>query len=186
MRRAKDHLCRETYSTEPKLASALARIKEVISSDKPIMWDLVIKMFDDLDLVYFHGHLGYRVLLQWVGFGESAAIVAADPSLSNIGLTVPPYTYPNDHPRVRIYMRCDFKWDALPRLFPLGCLMHEMLHAWFIVRCGAYGARECEAEDPSHGPLFVEAAKWLEDQSGFDLLSSWYRVAKQLRRERSK
>ncbi|USW57764.1 hypothetical protein Slin15195_G110830 [Septoria linicola] len=102
MRRAKNHLCREPALTDPKVSSALARIKEVISSDTPVMWDLVIKMFDDLDLVYFHGHLGYRVLLQWAGFGESPTIFAADRSLSNIGLTVPPDTYPNAHPRTMI------------------------------------------------------------------------------------
>ncbi|KAI5358635.1 hypothetical protein Slin14017_G109180 [Septoria linicola] len=113
MRRAKNHLCREPDLTDPKVSSALARIKEVISSDTPVMWDLVIKMFDDLDLVYFHGHLGYRVLLQWAGFGESPTIFAADRSLSNIGLTVPPNTYPNAHPRAP-FMLGGWSTEKLP------------------------------------------------------------------------
>lgn len=167
---ADDRLQNRSGAPEFDVQAALDRIKEYTAEDRDIMWDIIIKTFDDFDRAYFQGILRRCVLLQWKPFREEPGIFAVDPSLKNLGLTLQPNTPPNKHSRVRIYMRTDFKWDKLPKFYMLGCLLHEMLHAYFIVKCGGEGAREIGAEDPGHEPLFVRAAKWLEGRSGLDLL----------------
>lgn len=136
------------------------RTVQSLQQSQKLTWDLVIKMFPDIDACYFHGDLRRRVHLCWRTFPDYQC---------GGGLTIWPGFQGGSNPRVRISLRTDMKWESLPNTFALALLVHEMIHAYFLVHCGHPGALEMAAQDPAHGPLFVAAAERLERMMGFHI-----------------
>lgn len=103
--------------------------------------DVVFKVFNDIDAVFFAGRLYRNVYLCW---GDCAEGVA--------GATAPPRPWPGC-PRVRI--RLDRTHMELPttRLRDVwSVLMHEMVHAYLVVLCEEY--HDVDEPDPGHGRHF--------------------------------
>lgn len=169
----------------PETLLAATRIRAFLHSNAPVTWDLCIKIFNDYDIVLFHRTLQRRVYLRWLPYSEIPALVAMRGELSCIGLTQPQDTGGmmmmmmmhaggnNLLPRIVITLRADLNWSALPRLAPLGTLVHEMLHAYFLVKCGFVGAQEFLAEDAYHGPVWTAAGRFLEGKTGLHIVDEW-------------
>lgn len=130
-------------------------LHEAMKCEK-LTWDLIIKVFDDLDACYFNGDLRRRVHVRWKPFRGKEQVA--------MGMTEPVNLY---HNRVTIYLRTNYKWEALPKTTALGTLVHEMLHAYFLIHCG--DTKESGCVDPVHGPIFTAAARMLERLTSLDL-----------------
>ena len=161
----------------PETRVAAERIGAFLSRNTPIMWDLCIKIFCDYDTVLFHGDLRRRVCLRWRPYSGISGLVAAGMELNAIGLTQPRNINEDHIPRITTTLRADLDWNALPRLAALGVLVHEMLHAYFLVNCGYPGCFEMQSDDPSHGPIWTAAANYLERKTGLSLTDDWFEQA---------
>lgn len=70
-------------------------------------------------------------------------------------------------------MSTDIKWQQFPRHYALGVLLHEMLHAYFMIWC-RQGDDELPLEpglSSHHGVMFTEAARRIEKYTSMDLTS---------------
>nr|OQO25256.1 hypothetical protein B0A51_07037 [Rachicladosporium sp. CCFEE 5018] len=119
-------------------------------------WDLPMKMFHDLDAALFHGQLRGRVILRWeavniyqnrkLGYAQHVLAAGDDPEY------------------IKIALRFNMDWSCRPRHYMIDVLVHEMLHAYYIMRCGA------GTDTPGgHGPLFVQSAMKLRSMTGLDV-----------------
>ena len=143
--------------------AALDRLYGVFQSVKDeltIAPDLVIKAFSDLDLVFFGGRLRGNVAVQWV---EDEFFCDREKPLTVRGHCS---VYHNDGSRISLDGRCHIRLNATivfrlgwkkpgdpePWQQMIGSLLHEMCHAYEVVR----SPREKEPPDGSkgHGPLF--------------------------------
>ncbi|KAK5114071.1 hypothetical protein LTR85_010377 [Meristemomyces frigidus] len=147
--------------------AAAARIRTTEGSN--ITWQLLVKMFNDLDALVFGGDLYHRVYLCWVDMRLNVG------GHGELGIT----QYPGDYnrTRIRICMSTDIDWHLFPRNYALGVLLHEMLHAYFNVWCrdDIYDPVE-PGQNPDHGPMYTKAAKRIEKYTSMDLTSdpgSW-------------
>ena len=151
-------------------AAAHQRITAFEASGVPVLWDLAIKIFNDFDVSYFHGDLRRRVLLKWKEFGIWEEIRPLKDSSIAIGCTCDANQAYNVHPRVMIALRTDCDWSH-PALSVLGTLLHEMVHAFFAINCGAEGATDEPGDNRDHGPIWTAAAEKIEELSGHKLRS---------------
>ncbi|KAF7192627.1 hypothetical protein HII31_06033 [Pseudocercospora fuligena] len=150
-------------------------LREAMKCEK-LTWDLIIKVFDDIDACYFGGDLRRRVYLRWRPFDADEQIA--------IGMTMSVCPFKNRR-RVSIHLRTNHKWEAVPKTTALGTLVHEMLHAYFLIHCGDFGSIEFGCADPSHGPIFMAAARMLERLTSLDLTnqSIWDDVRNEFARD---
>ncbi|KAK3632981.1 hypothetical protein LTR56_016029 [Elasticomyces elasticus] len=103
-------------------------------------YDLPIKMFNDLDLLFFQGQLKDRVTLMWSNYSVTRT---REPFGSAYGLTWPAGANGNARVNIRLNATCD--WTDLGGMQEcLFTLLHEMVHAWYMVQCG----RHDEGPDP--------------------------------------
>ena len=129
-----------------------------------LTWDLLVKMFYDLDVIMFHGDLCRRVLFKWVEMR-----LLGDPG--QLGLTQGPKDWRNE--RIKLMLASDLDWTQYPPGYALGVLLHEMLHAYFMVWCRHDTLETTFApdNDGTHGVIFTEAAKRIEKKMLADLTS---------------
>lgn len=168
MPQALDRLLQDHNTTVEEAAEWAASHRRIIAfrdSGKPVMWDLVVKIFDDFDTVYFHDDLRRRVLRKWKQFGPWVEIRKVRYHEVALAATCAPGEPTNTNSRVLIAMRSDCEWGR-PDTDLLGCLLHEMLHAFFIIHCGGQAAME---DNHGHGRIFVTAAKSIVVRCGLDL-----------------
>ena len=153
----------ERRPTTPDEEAALDRLWTVFQSvedELSIAPDLVIKAFSDLDLVFFGGRLRGKVAVQWV---EDEFFCDRDKPLTVRGHCS---VYHNDGSRISGDGRCHIRLNATmmfrlawrrpgdpePWQQMIGSLLHEMCHAYEVVRS------PCQKEPPDgskgHGPLF--------------------------------
>ena len=151
-----------------------ARDRILATSEHDFTPDLLVKMFNDLDTVVFHGDLRYRVCLRWTDMrtlgmrGDGGCTLA--PSNYNIG-------------RIDIFLSADIDWSAYPDDLPLGVLLHEMLHAYFMVWC-RNATIEMDPEPgqlPTHGRIFMAAARRIERRMCVDLTSTPEQLPRRMR-----
>ncbi|KAK3654177.1 hypothetical protein LTR56_004232 [Elasticomyces elasticus] len=103
--------------------------------------DLPIKVFNDLDFLFFQGSLKNRVTLVWSKYSVSRT---REPFGSAYGLTWPAGSNGNARVNIRLNSTCD--WGDLGGMREcIFTLLHEMIHAWYMVQCG----RHDEGPDPS-------------------------------------
>ena len=165
MRQAVDQLLRRLDARlTAEQEAAAARLRSCAGGN--ITWELLVKTFNDLDAVVFGGDLFHRVYISWVNMcviGEGSG---------QLGLTVPPKNY--ESCRIRICISSDMDWRKVPRFYALGVLLHEMVHAYFIIwyRENELDPGKEHAENPGHGPTFMKAAKRIERYMGTDLTSN--------------
>ena len=153
----------ERRPTTPAEEAALDRLCGVFQSvedELTIAPDLVIKAFSDLDLVFFSGRLRGNVAVQWV---EDEFFCDREKPLTVRGHCS---KYHNDGLRISVEGRCHIRLNATiifrrgwknpgdpePWQQMIGSLLHEMCHAYAVVR----SPRDKEPDDGSkgHGPLF--------------------------------
>ena len=132
--------------------------------EMPLTWDLLVKMFNDLDIILFHGDLRRRVCLKWVDMR-----LCGMPR--QLGYTHCPMNW-NTH-RITIMMSSDTEWRQFPPEYALGVLLHEMLHAYFAVWCGHDTIEIAWEPDqhPGHGIIFMAAARRMERLVAVDMTS---------------
>lgn len=135
-------------------------------------YDLIIKMFNDLDTLIFHGDLRGRVNLRWEALDHVTVLGRhTEKNGELLGVTIPPVSW--HVPRVRIRLNVDVDWTQIPRWVLIGTVVHEMLHAYFYVHCGVVGYHDSiteEGMDRSHGRFFHAAARHVEAVWGLQLL----------------
>ncbi|KAK5716166.1 hypothetical protein LTR15_009992 [Elasticomyces elasticus] len=101
-------------------------------------YDLPIKVFNDLDLLFFQGSLKNRVTLVWSKYSVTRT---RERFGSAYGLTWP--AGPNGNARVNIRLNSSCDWRDLGGMQEcIFTLLHEMIHAWYMVQCD-------EGPDPS-------------------------------------
>ncbi|EMC91060.1 hypothetical protein BAUCODRAFT_152359 [Baudoinia panamericana UAMH 10762] len=124
-------------------------------------WDLLVKIFNDLDLCLFAGDLYHRVRLRWSDLDMRRAL-----GVTHMMSTPSFYSFsglPYARPRVIIFLSATTDWSRLPQGLALGVLVHEMLHAYFGVWApDAPEAPQHAKQDHGHGAIFQKAAKKLE------------------------
>ncbi|EME80385.1 uncharacterized protein MYCFIDRAFT_78127 [Pseudocercospora fijiensis CIRAD86] len=158
LQQAYERLC--TYQRpDAKSNNRWKALREAMKCEK-LTWDLIIKMFDDIDACFFNGDLRRRVYLRWRPFDGEEEIA--------IGVTMSACAWEN-RKRVSISLRTNHKWEAVPKTSVLGTLVHEMVHAYFLIHCGELGSLEFGCMDPSHGTVFTAAANMLERLTSLDL-----------------
>ena len=134
--------------------------------------DLFIKIFNDLDLVLFHGLLRDRVLLRWdnVDLSLFPKVVAEGGVVA--GYTSEPLWLTQHIERTLIVLNISV-FKHYNREATWGTLIHEMLHAYLYIStaCPANEqkcAKTRHASDPSHGPLFERSCNALAWRLGFE------------------
>ncbi|OQO09053.1 hypothetical protein B0A48_05944 [Cryoendolithus antarcticus] len=155
-----DKLCDRLYKDK----DAVKRFEDHfshINDDVKQTWDLPAKMFNDLDLMIFHGQLRGRFVLRW------EATTIADPGLLGNTLKIPSEG-PSRPGHVRIALRYTMDWSCYPRPLMIGVLVHEMLHAYFIIMCGT-GTEESTLRDTAHGDYWMSAAVVIGQKTKLDL-----------------
>ena len=134
---------------------ARRRLKKLYKDALPETWDLPFKVFRDLDIVFFQGELTGRVYLCWELIeGETGSVGETKPS-------------PHPKGRIRIRLRYNYDWSSLPARSIIGVLAHQMVHAWFSLKCGSlYTERE------SHGIAWTKgSARYHEVHESSDLVA---------------
>ena len=114
--------------------------------------DIVFKIFNDLDTCFFNMELCRRVYLRWVQYPSDTEMLA---------VTEPPS---RSCRRVRITLYYATLCGGQPPLFHvLGCLIHEMLHAYLmIMTLGQDQEYNMYSQPCYHGPSFVKCATVLD------------------------
>ncbi|KAF2239848.1 hypothetical protein EV356DRAFT_527710 [Viridothelium virens] len=107
--------------------------------------DIIFRVFNDLDIMFFEGVLYHRVYLRWEEQSPSGDIAETKGPL----------------PVVRPRIRMKLYWNSIRRkhttlLTLLGHLIHEMLHAYLMIRTG--GSDEEGGHREYHGPCFRRCA----------------------------
>lgn len=131
---------------------AWRRIKQLRS--RSLTWhdyELVTKMFNDLDTAIFHGDLRYRVYLIW-----------EDMQRSGNGTL-------NGYCRSPLWGTGERIGICMATRGVFGTLLHEMLHAYLKVwsRGGTDQEPSIEPErGPGHGQTFMTCARYLERRLG--------------------
>ncbi|EMC91059.1 hypothetical protein BAUCODRAFT_313650 [Baudoinia panamericana UAMH 10762] len=127
--------------------AAAARINS--TKGTRITWDLMVKIFNDLDTCVYGGDLHHRVRLDACPLPSSALGVTRNcgiPGIKRIHMSITTNTDWSDvtqHPHAQI----------------LGVLIHEMLHAYYFVWCG----NQADVGDTTgHGRYFHTAAAEIE------------------------
>ena len=141
---------------------ALLRFEEARKVDNP-EWDLVTKVFNDVDTLFFHGELKGRVQLEWMD-------IAGTLGLPHCGLTTTPGVNVHTSPRgVQLRLSTSYDWARAARQAAFAMLIHEMLHAYFGIKCGWRCAEPVwePGADAFHGLWFMTAAKELERRTEF-------------------
>ncbi|OQO07518.1 hypothetical protein B0A48_07215 [Cryoendolithus antarcticus] len=119
-------------------------------------------MFHDLDAALFNGQLRGRVILNW----EAVNIYQN----RKLGYTEHVLAAGDDPEHIKIALRYNMDWSCYPRHLMIGVLVHEMLHAYFMIYCGT-----CEEpltlRDAGHGEYWMCAAFIIEQRTGL-LLSA--------------
>jgi len=123
----------------------------------------LLKAFNDLDILLFHGVLRNRVHLQWIRHGKSQEGL--------IAWTAPPHSDINPSHRIRIDMTVEGAWYGYSaewgRPDVWGTLIHEMLHAYLLIMSG----RRCEtclcSAKTNRGPHFCAAKKTISNALAF-------------------
>ena len=153
----------ERRPTTPDEEAALDRLWSVFQSvqdELTIAPDLVIKAFSDLDLVFFAGRLRGKVAVQWV---EDEFFCDREKPLTVRGHCS---VYHNDGSRISGDGRCHIRLNATiifrlgwknpgdpePWQQMIGSLLHEMCHAYEVVRSPLQ--KEPPDGSKGHGPLF--------------------------------
>ncbi|KAK5137578.1 hypothetical protein LTR08_007873 [Meristemomyces frigidus] len=150
---------------KPSKSQEAAATRIRATEGKPITWELLVKMFNDLDTLVFSGDLYHRVCFRWVDMRFTAEEYSGQ-----LGFAQTPGPGRWNTERIRICMSSDLNWRQWPRFYALGVLLHEMLHAYFMVWCGDNDIGS--AEGHHHGPMFTRAAKRIEKYTGMDLTSN--------------
>ncbi|KAH0541623.1 hypothetical protein FGG08_003913 [Glutinoglossum americanum] len=133
---------------------AIARLKELRRSD---CWeeDVIIKTFNDIDLVLFRGILQDNVFLGWAG-GRCMKKCA--------GVTWAPRLLCRRCAILISVKLLDFS-SGLRDLW--ATLIHEMIHAYFLIECGRIRSRELSnIGDPDHGPCYLDFMRAIRDKMG--------------------
>ncbi|KAI9667731.1 MAG: hypothetical protein M1821_000548 [Bathelium mastoideum] len=114
-------------------------------------WDIVFKIFNDLDICFFNMELCRRVHLTW-NFRTDGPGFQAE--------TVPPS---RSCRRVQIILyRANLCKGNPPLFYVLGALIHEMLHAYLLIMTLANDHEYNMRGEPCyHGPSFVRCANIL-------------------------
>ena len=129
----------------------------------PKMWDLIAKIFNKIDILIFHGQLRNRVRLRWGDMPGSDERIAA-------------FTLKDDaHPEIRIeiVLNCKKDYTVRPRNVVMGILVHKMLHAYFLVRCGIATEPPIGPDIRGHGMVWKRAAYDIEQMTGLWVIPTW-------------
>ncbi|KAI9696329.1 MAG: hypothetical protein M1820_008171 [Bogoriella megaspora] len=110
--------------------------------------DIVFKMFNDLDRVFFRGVLYHRVYLRWLNISLDG----------NIAITDPPLPFVRPRVRITLYLQ-PMKEEGATLYGVLGHLLHEMLHAYLMTLTHGH---DSERGYEYHGPHFQECARAIE------------------------
>ncbi|KAF2767447.1 hypothetical protein EJ03DRAFT_148136 [Teratosphaeria nubilosa] len=161
----------------PDLIAACRRLESVLNIPTLYMnsaahsWHLVIKMFYDLDCALFLGELGGRVNVRWDDFVETGGH-SRDPMGAVLGVTRDRNAR---QPRVMIRLSLDTSSEVWAsngvsaQDHMIGNLIHEMIHAFFLVTTQQNPLRDIIEEadqDVHHGHHFVQAARLMENRTG--------------------
>ena len=82
---------------------------------------------------------------------------------------ISPLAYNNG--RISIFLSSDTNWSAYPEDYALGVLLHEMLHAYFMVWCRDNTLEMIwePGQHPGHGQIFMAAARKIGKKMAVDL-----------------
>lgn len=151
---------------ERRYRAALNRIQEAVNTQVP-SYDLIIKMFNDLDTVVFHRDLGRRVLVKWAPIHQNSP-------WHPIGYTAE-HGQACPSPRLTIFLANDYGWIGARWQNCIGVLLHEMLHAYFMIWClqGRLEPTWEAGKDAGHGPYPMAAARRIEAQWLRGVYISW-------------
>ncbi|KAK4553281.1 hypothetical protein LTR86_009581 [Recurvomyces mirabilis] len=130
---------------------------------------LLIKIFNDLDTVIFHNKLRRRIFLSWRHLTQEDPELICNPCAVLWGQTNPANF--RGQPRIAIELNTQAPWHATTRKDSVGVLVHEMLHAWFMVHCGIPDdVVVAKGMDVHHGYYFHSARVYIEQNFGLVLL----------------
>ena len=111
--------------------------KAVYEAEEDWSPGLIIKMFMDLDRLFFMGSLIGKVKFEWV---DGDKMAANSSGRSNIGLTFPPNS--DDTGRVKVWLNADLiilsKDSKQPFRQMWSTILHKLVHAYSFIRCGIY------------------------------------------------
>ena len=114
--------------------------------------DIIFKIFNDLDICFFNMELCRRVHLRWTSRPTRPDALA---------VTEPPS---RSCRRVQITLYYELICESDPPLYlVVGCLVHEMLHAYLLIMTlGNDHEYNINGKPSYHGPSFVRCAKVLD------------------------
>ncbi|CAD6588676.1 MAG: hypothetical protein ASARMPREDX12_003409 [Alectoria sarmentosa] len=127
-----NHITRRVPPTELAAIDTLRTTVYAMEKRMEFGPDLAAKAFVDLDLLFFGGRLRDHVRVRWIKASEHPRFAAAPTRLWAITLRLP------QHGKCVILMNADYHLrqsndDPLRAMF--GTLLHEMCHAYRVVRC---------------------------------------------------
>lgn len=130
-----NHVSRRLPSSESTAIDNLNRTIYTVEKKMEFGPDLAVKAFADLDLIFFGGQLRDNVRVQWVKATEHPRFEALN-RLRGAAIRLP------ERGKCLILLNADSHLreehsrdeDPLRRIF--GTLLHEMCHAYEVVRCG--------------------------------------------------
>ncbi|KAK3669963.1 hypothetical protein LTR78_010135 [Recurvomyces mirabilis] len=147
---------------------ALNRIRQAMTMPHA-SGSLLIKMFNDLDTVIFHNKLRRRIYLSWRHLTQEDPELIRNPCAVLWGQTNPANFH--GQPRIAIELNTQAPWSATTRKDSVGVLVHEMLHAWFMVHCGIPDdVIVAKGMDVHHGYYFHSARVHIEQNFGLVFL----------------
>ncbi|KAK5107952.1 hypothetical protein LTR62_000497 [Meristemomyces frigidus] len=161
----------ESPEADQKSREAEERLQRALSQPDA-RFDLLIKIFNDLDTVIFQNQLRRRVLLQW----SQHDLVPSDPrNRGNPDGFVLAQTHEPGwagQARIAIIMNLQAPWQELRRQRMVGSLVHEMVHAWYKVHCVPFTDTVTEPHRRmgiGHGYYFWMIGRWIERKFGLRL-----------------
>ena len=131
------------------------------------IYDFLIKIFNDLDTVIFHNNLRRRVYLCWKYLSDTDPEVQANPN-AVLWAQANPAGFRGQQ-RIAIELNLQAPWGLMSRQDTVGVLVHEMLHAWYMVHCGIPNDVVLTADmDTHHGYYFHSARMYIEQNYNFE------------------
>ena len=129
-----NHVTRRVPPLELTAIDNLKRTVDTMEKRMDFGPDLAIKAFADLDLVFFGGRLRNNVRVQWVRANDDSRCTAPR-RVWGLAITLPERGKCLIKLNADALLRRTHDDDPLRSLF--GTLLHEMCHAYSVVRCGS-------------------------------------------------
>lgn len=128
-----NHVTRRVPPTELVAIDNLRKTVYALEKRMEFGPDLAVKVFADLDLLFFGGQLRDNVRVEWVKASDHPRFAAAPERIWGLAKYLPEHGKCLIRLNADLHLRQDNE-DPLRAMF--GTLLHEMCHAYKAVRCG--------------------------------------------------